>query len=76
MKKYVTISGDTWDLVAYKCYGDEFMCDQLMGANMNVLDYMVFPTGIELNIPDKEALSDKQEALSDYPAWRSVLNGR
>lgn len=72
---YTTISGDTWDLIAYKVYGTEHLCGALMEANRDKLDYFIFPDGVSINIPDKDALTDPGTVSSDYPAWRAMLNG-
>ena len=74
MKTYTTISGQTWDQIAYEVYGDEHYCDRIMDANRQRIDYFVFPAGIKLNIPDKGSLQNP-EVPSDYPAWRAALNG-
>lgn len=76
MSSYKTISGDTWDLIAYKVYGSEYLCDALMDANREKLDYFVFPDGIEIKIPDKDTLIKAGTVSSDYPTWRSMLNGQ
>lgn len=68
---YVTVSGDTWDKIAYEKYGDETWCDRLMAANWEALGYMIFPAGIVLKIPDKKALVT--EVTSDLPDWREAL---
>lgn len=65
MKSYITIQGDTWDMIAKKVYGNEKCLDILMQSNFPLLDYLVFPAGIEVLIPDK--LPDRQENL---PIWR------
>ncbi len=65
MKSYITIQGDTWDMIAKKVYGNEKCLDILMQSNFPLLDYLVFPAGIEVLIPDKPP--DRQENL---PIWR------
>ncbi len=72
-KTYITVAGDTFDTIAYKQYGDDHMCDRLMEANRSLIDYLIFPAGIEVTIPPRETKS--QEVDSDFPDWRSVLNG-
>jgi len=71
---YTTISGQTWDQIAYEVYGDEYYCDRIMEANREKLLYFVFPEGILLNLPDKESITGAIVA-NDYPAWRAKLNG-
>lgn len=65
MHQYITIQGDTWDLIAKKVYGDEKKLDFLMQHNFPLLDYTVFPAGIRLSVPELTA-DDRQ----DWPEWR------
>lgn len=71
---YTTISGQTWDQIAYEVYADEHYCDRIMEANRDKLEYFIFPEGIKLNIPDKEAIAGSIIS-NDYPEWRAALNG-
>lgn len=73
MKTYETISGDTWDLIAYNVYGDEFLCDYIVDANPDKLDYAIFPSGVVLSIPDLEAV-DSRVVATDSPTWRELIN--
>lgn len=51
--KYIAAMGDTWDSIAYKAYGDEFMCDDICKANMRTLEGVImFEGGEEVIIPD------------------------
>lgn len=65
--KYKTIQGDTWDIIAKKVYGKEKYLDYLMKNNYELLEYFIFPAGIELNIPELP-----EETNSDLPKWRQV----
>ncbi len=49
---YTTISGDTWDIVAYKVYGNEMYMDILIKANLEYKDIYIFPEGVVLVIPE------------------------
>lgn len=71
---YTTISGQTWDQIAYEVYGDEHYCDRIMEANRDKLQYFVFPEGVQLTLPDKESITGSIVA-NDYPTWRVQLNG-
>ena len=73
---YTTISGQTWDQIAYEVYGNEYYCDKLMEANRDKLEYFVFPDGIVLKIPSLETIASFTTVTNDYPAWRSMLNAR
>lgn len=65
MNTYTTIQGDTWDLIAKRVYGDEKKLDILMANNFSLLDYVVFPAGILVTIPDLGT-----EELQEWPEWR------
>lgn len=43
LNTYTTISGDTWDIVAYKAYGNEMYMDTLIKANLEHKDTYIFP---------------------------------
>ena len=66
MKQYRTVQGDTWDLIAKKQYGDEKKLDILMMNNFSLLNYVIFPAGIMVDIPE---LPD--EAQQGWPEWRN-----
>lgn len=63
-REYRTISGDVWDSIAKKVYGDEFQVSFLMTNNQEYLDYFIFPEGIVLKIED---LPERKGYL---PEWR------
>lgn len=65
---YRTIQGDMWDSIAYKLYGNEKYMKELMDANLKYIDYVVFPAGINLNVPKIAAPSTGTET---FPLWRT-----
>lgn len=65
MSTYETIQGDTWDLIAYKLFGDEKYMENLIVANWELLDILVFSSGTVIKVPDLPDESD-----SDFPFWR------
>ena len=65
MKEYRTIQGDTWDWIAKKVYGNEKRLDVLMENNQDLLDILMFPAGVTLQIPE-----ELPESAEDVPAWR------
>lgn len=67
-KKYVTKLGDMWDKIAYEQMGSENYMGELIQNNYDLIDYVVFPSGIEINIPD---IDDTQTEL---PSWRTGLD--
>lgn len=53
MRTYIASNGDTWDSIAYKVYGDEFMCDQLCAANSRHHEGVVmFEGGEQIDVPE------------------------
>lgn len=52
MRTYTTVQGDTWDLIAYKVYGDEKLMSVLIEANPTYLETVIFSAGVTLNIPE------------------------
>ena len=67
MTTYTTVSGDTWDIIAKKVYGNELLADLLMANNFDLLDTMIFSAGVKVSIPDKPSQVD-----IDLPLWRTV----
>ncbi|MCD8348804.1 MAG: tail protein X [Lachnospiraceae bacterium] len=62
---YTTVQGDTWDLMAYKLYGDEKYMKNLAEANWPLLDVLIFAGGVEITVPDLP-----EEVDTDAPFWR------
>lgn len=62
---YTTISGDTWDMIAYKTTGNELYKNDIMKKNMAYREIVVFPAGILMHIPEiKPKISDS------LPPWK------
>lgn len=68
---YTTISGDTWDIVAYKVYGNEMYMDMLIKANLEHKDTYIFPAGVVLDIPEIDL-----EVSASLPPWKKGDNGK
>lgn len=66
MKRYVSIQFDTWDIISYRVYGDEHYVAELIAANHEHRDVVLFPAGVVLNIPE----IDTEEATSTLPPWK------
>lgn len=66
---YTTVQGDTWDVIAFKVYGDELKAQQLMQSreNIELLDYQTFPAGITVFCP---VILDGDEGRGELPEWR------
>lgn len=63
---YTTVQGDTWDLIAYKLYGEEKYMKYLIEANWTLLDVLIFSSGTVMTVPDLPEETDE-----DKPFWRS-----
>ncbi|MGB8452726.1 MAG: tail protein X [Anaerocolumna sp.] len=65
MNTYITVQGDTWDLISYKAYGTSKHIGLLMQNNYNLLDTFIFSAGIEVIVPELT-----EEETGDLPDWR------
>ncbi len=65
MRIYITVQGDTWDMIAKNVYGNEKKMDRLMSSNPGLLDYLIFPAGVKVSVPDLDT-----ESQADMPIWR------
>lgn len=68
MRDYVTVSGDTWDLIAFRLFADggrERNMTALIQANASHAMTVIFPAGVTLSVPDEAYVSDKI-----IPPWR------
>lgn len=66
MKHYYTIQGDTWDTIAKKVYGAEKYAGHLMANNRSLLDCLIFPSGMIMEVPEPS-----EETDLELPAWRA-----
>lgn len=64
-ESYITISGDTWDMISYKVYGDCNYIDRLIKNNIRYAEIVVFPSGIEILVPQIETT-----AADTLPPWK------
>ncbi|MBP2655894.1 MAG: tail family protein [Firmicutes bacterium] len=63
---YKTKQGDTWDLIAYKQYGDEYKMQDLIEANPDYVTTVIFSAGIELTMPDSDSTT-----ATNLPPWKT-----
>ena len=63
---YTTVSGDTWDGIAYAQLGDERYLDLLILANPAQAYVVRFPAGVELTIP----VVPTPDTSPNLPPWR------
>ena len=67
MKKYITRQGDTWDLIAFKLWpklGAEFLMSDLIEVNLDYVNTVIFPGGVELNVPEIDV-----PVVKTLPPW-------
>lgn len=69
---YTTVSGDTFDLIAHRLYGNCRRVKTLMQANSQYLDILVFPAGLVLTVPE---LEDSSADHAGVPPWRKSVEG-
>jgi phage tail protein X len=62
---YITVQGDTWDMVAFKLYSKASMLSLLIKANGQYAATAIFSAGILLKVPIEPA-----ELPTDLPPWR------
>ena len=62
---YTTKLGDTWDLIAYRVYGNEKYMKELVEANIEFASTVFFKSGVELICPDIPILNDP-----NAPPWK------
>ncbi len=67
IRTYTTISGEEWDVICYKCYGEggEKYMDQVIKSNPSYMHIVVFPAGIKLVIPE----IDMSITPQNKPPW-------
>lgn len=63
----ITKQGDTFDIIAKQVYGDERLASTLMQANPHLLDYIIFPAGLTINVP---AVDLVRSAATSTPPWK------
>lgn len=64
--EYVTAENDTFDLIAYRQYGDEFLASLIIQENSRHADTIIFDSGVKLKIP----VINIKEVESSLPPWR------
>lgn len=68
MKTYMTVSLDTWDVIAKKLYGTEVLMDRLIRANLEHRKTVFFSAGVVLKVPDVDTGS--AELVENLPPWK------
>ena len=68
VKVYRTVSGDTWDLIAFKVYGSEGYFHDLIRSNLRLIDIAVFDANIPVIIP--EIADEENDSDERLPPWK------
>lgn len=63
---YKTVSGDTWDLIAYKLFGSEKYMRHLLEANVALVEVLRFDSGTEITVPDIP-----EDTSDNLPFWHA-----
>ena len=71
LNTYTTVSGDTWDTIAYKVWGNEMNMDSLIKANLEHKDTYIFSAGVTLTLPEISL-----EVSESLPPWKQGGNGK
>jgi len=71
MATYLTRQGDEWDQIAFEQLGSEYLVDQLIAANPEHQEVVVFGAGIKLKVPE---IIKKPSIVGPAP-WRKVTSG-
>lgn len=66
MKTTVARLGETWDMLSFRMYGDEYNMDELLRVNYLFRNTAVFRGGEVIAVPEMTAESGK----SDLPPWK------
>ena len=64
MASYSTIQGETWDLIAYKLWGSEYLLPLLLEANPQHRGIIIFPGATILCVPDIDT-----SIYTERPDW-------
>lgn len=62
---YRTVQGDSFDSIACRLWKNERLCGELMRANAEYMDVLIFEAGIELAVPEVKA----PKKIADLPPW-------
>jgi phage tail protein X len=65
---YTTNERDTFDLIAYRQYGNELLASLIIQENIRYADTLIFDAGVELQIP----VINEQEVDESLPPWRKI----
>ena len=68
MKTYITVQGDTWDLIAFRMYpdvGGENLMEILLDYNPEHIHTVIFPANVILKVPEIA-----EPVVYNLPPWK------
>ena len=65
-KKHITVQGDTFDALALLYFDEETLASEIIQANPDYCDVLIFDEGVELTIPDAAEVTFPET----LPPWR------
>ena len=68
MTTTITRSGETWDMISKRLYGDEHFMHELISANLFHRKTVIFDYGVVLNVPEINTESTAYD--SNLPPWK------
>lgn len=68
-KTHITVEGDSFDLIALRYYDDEKLASEIIKANPEYCDVLIFDSGIALQIPDSVSVTIPET----LPPWRRSI---
>ena len=69
MATYSTQQGDTFDIIAFRLFGDELYMDELIKANFEHRKTLIFGSGVVLNVPEIDT-ETPQTSNENLPIWK------
>lgn len=68
MTTTITQSGETWDMISKRVYGDEHFMHELIAANVQHRKTVLFRSGVVLNVPAIDINSTAYD--TNLPLWK------
>lgn len=76
VREYTTDSGDIWDIIALRCYGDTHTMHRMMEANYDYRYTDLFPADIRLNVPQTVTIANDLRPNIGFPDIKKALPWR
>lgn len=68
MHKYKTKTGDTFDSISFDFYGNEKYSSEIIEANLDYIDTIIFDADIELILPEINVIEN-----NNLPPWKVAM---